>query len=71
MTGATQTEPKEIREVLLSVEARQFWERSYLANEPRVFVDISLARSASIEAAKLADHALDRWRERFEPKAGE
>ena len=59
----------EIRDVLLSVEARQFWERVYIevVRNPETF-----DRGFTIHPAKIADSALRDWRERFEkPEGGE
>jgi len=50
-----------IPEVLLSIEARAFWERVYIANLHGNFT----------ESEHEADHALRAWRTRFERKAGE
>lgn len=66
MTGSPQTEPKEIREVLLSVEARQFWERVYCA-----CVERGYAERADTDIPALADAAVRGWQKRFAPKAGE
>jgi hypothetical protein len=63
-----QTETKkEIAEVLRSVEARQFWERVYIA-AIRSHQELPMSWG---NADDIADKALNLWRERFEPKAGE
>jgi len=56
----------EIREVLLSIEARQFWERALIA------VIHTYTIPGAVHPAKIADSALADWRERFEkPEGGE
>lgn len=71
MSDGIQPETKTIEAVILSAEARRFWEQAVLAilqvpleneDEAEVLVRIAIAQ---------ADYVLTAWRERFEPKAGE
>ena len=50
----------EIRDVLLSIEARRFWERALIA------VIHTYTIPGAVHPAKIADAALADWRERFE-----
>lgn len=63
MADGKQNEPKTIGEVLMSVEARQFWEKMYFAA-----MHCGWMRE---DVPALCDRALAQWRERFEPKAGD
>lgn len=62
---------KTIEAVLLSAEARRFWEQVYIASLELAHQQRSVSVPWSERAGEIADHALERWRERFEPKAGE
>lgn len=57
------SETKSISEVLMNIEAREFWERVYLALIEKTGV-------VKLEAPipDLCDSALAAWKQRFEPK---
>lgn len=66
--------PQTIPEVLLSIEARSFWERVYVAAltaEDPNRAGGWVTDPPTDNRAQRADTALASWRSRFGPKAGE
>lgn len=58
----------EIADVLLSMEARSFWERVYVACVERGYPSFGTPEVPGI--SEIADTALLRWKERFEKPEG-
>ncbi len=58
----------DIDDLIDNVEARRFWETVYLASLDRAHHEANPNVPWSHRAAEIADHAVERWKERFAGK---